>query len=310
MILNHPINQTKLFGLDKFISEMIHLYKKEKLPNKILLSGQKGLGKSTMAYHFINYVLSKNEEFEYDEKNFIINPENRSFKTIVNKSNPNLILIDISLEKKIIDINQIRDLISNLKKTSFNNKPKFILIDNIEFLNVNSINSLLKILEEPTLNTYFILINNNKKILPTLLSRCVNFKISLTNKENLIIANKLLNGKLEEQISSDLISYYFSPGDIYNLSYFSITNKIDISNYNLREFIKVIINNKYYKKDYINKNLIFNFIEFYFNNINSSFSLNLSEKYSYFLKKISDTKKFNLDEESLFIEFENRILNG
>ena len=49
--------------------------------------------------------------------------------------------------KKIYDINQIRELISNLNKSSFNNKPRFILIDNIEFLNKNSINALLKILK-------------------------------------------------------------------------------------------------------------------------------------------------------------------
>ena len=36
---------------------------------------------------------------------------------------------------------------------------------------------LLKILEEPPKNIYFILINNNKKILSTLKSRCINFKI-------------------------------------------------------------------------------------------------------------------------------------
>ena len=31
--------------------------------------------------------------------------------------------------------------------------------------------------------------------------------------------------------------------------------------------------------------------------------------YSYFIKRINDTQKFNLDEESLFIEFENKVLN-
>ena len=87
---------------------------------------------------------------------FEINSENRSFKTILNKSNPNFILIDISLEKKFIDVNQIRDLITNLNKSSFNNKPRFVLIDNIEFLNINSVNALLKILEEPSLSLIHI----------------------------------------------------------------------------------------------------------------------------------------------------------
>ena len=31
---------------------------------------------------------------------------------------------------------------------------------------------------------------------------------------------------------------------------------------------------------------------------------------NYFLKKINDTKKFNLDEDVLFMEFEDRVLNG
>ena len=37
------------------------LFNEKKMPNKILLTGKKGLGKSTMAYHIVNYILSKNE---------------------------------------------------------------------------------------------------------------------------------------------------------------------------------------------------------------------------------------------------------
>ena len=49
-------------------------------------------------------------------------------------------------------------LLSNkLEKSSFNNKPRVILIDNIENLNLNSINAILKILEEPSENIFFIL---------------------------------------------------------------------------------------------------------------------------------------------------------
>ena len=53
-------------------------------------------------------------------------------------------------------------MIANLNKSSFNSKPRFILIDNIEFFNLNSINALLKILEEPPINCFFVLVNNNR----------------------------------------------------------------------------------------------------------------------------------------------------
>jgi len=305
-----PMNQTRLFELNNYIHELIRLDKKNNLPNKILLSGQKGLGKSTLAYHFINYSLSKDEDFKYDINNFEINIENRSFKTILNKSNINFSLIDINPEKKSIDVNQIRELISNLKKSSLNDKPRYILIDNIEYLNTNSINALLKILEEPSENVFFILINNNKHVLKTLLSRCINFKISIPNSKVLEITNNLLNGEISEFINKDLINYYSTPGNLFNLVRFSNIYKYDLKDLDLRQFLKLIIKNKLYKKDSAINYLIYDFIEFYFNKQNLSLSININDKYSYFLKMISNIKKFNLDEDSFFIEFEQKILNG
>ena len=303
-----PFNQTKLFGLDKYINELIKLENLDKLPNIILLSGQKGLGKSTLAYHFINYVLSKNEDYNYDQNRFIINPENRSFKTILNKSNTNLTSIDINDDKKFIDIAQIRELISNLKKSSLNDKPRFVLIDNIEFLNINSVNSLLKVIEEPSHNVYFILINNNKRIIRTLLSRCINFKISLSHEESLEIAQSLIGTNLEESINKDLVNYYFTPGNIFHLINFAKKNSYDLKNFTLKEFLEVVINNGDFKKNSSIEYLIFDFVEFYFSKINAS--LNIHLKYQYFIKKINDTKKFNLDYESLFMEFKEKILNA
>tara|TARA_B100000073_G_scaffold341745_1_gene343571 strand:+ start:332 stop:1264 length:933 start_codon:yes stop_codon:yes gene_type:complete len=305
-----PINQTKLFGLGKFINELIRLYEGDNLPNKILLSGQKGQGKSTLAYHFVNYVLSKNEKFSYDLNSFEINHENQSFKTILNKSNINFHLLDINDEKKNIDINQIRELISNLNKSSFNDKPRFVLIDNIEFLNINSLNALLKILEEPSLNVFFILINNNKKILPTLLSRCINFKISLSNNENSEIIDKLLLDKHKNKINNDIINYYFTPGNIYNLIKFAEENNYDLKNMNLHVFLNTLIDNNHYKKDNRIRLFIYDLIEFYFTKLNTPTSKDIYEKYNYFMQRILNTKRFNLDEESLFIEFKHKILNG
>ena len=113
-----PINQTNLFSLDNFLSEFVELYRKKRLPTKILLSGDKGLGKSTLAFHLVNYILSINEEHPYIIKESKINPDNKSYKLVINGSNPNLLLVDTLSEKKNIDINQIRELINNLNKSS------------------------------------------------------------------------------------------------------------------------------------------------------------------------------------------------
>ena len=212
-----PVNQLSLYGYNSEFSTFIDLYKNQKLPNKILLSGEKGIGKSTLAYHIINYILSIDENYSYDLENFKINPDNKSFKLILNKSNPNFISIDIADGKKNIDINQIRNLILTLNKSSFNKKPRFVLLDNIEFLNINSVNALLKIIEEPNDNIYFILINNNKNILPTLKSRCLNYNIHLTSNQSLDITNKILNVNCLDLIHKQIINHYSTPGSILNL---------------------------------------------------------------------------------------------
>ena len=127
-----PKNQLKLLGFNDEFNELKSLYEKKRLPTKIMFSGQKGLGKSTLAYHLINYILSKDEKEFYNVLNFTINENNKSYKLIQNNTNPNFDLVDLQPEKKNIDIKQIRDLILKMNKSSFNSKPRFILIDNIE----------------------------------------------------------------------------------------------------------------------------------------------------------------------------------
>ena len=56
--------------------------------------------------------------------------------------------------------------------------------------------------------------------------------------------------------------------------------------------------------------MMHNFIEFYFRKLNIKFSILVNEKYSYFVKRIADTKTYNLDKESLFMEFNEQILHG
>ena len=63
----NPTNQLSLYNHNFELINFIGLYKSQKLPNKILLSGEKGIGKSTLAYHIINYVLSIDEASSIDK---------------------------------------------------------------------------------------------------------------------------------------------------------------------------------------------------------------------------------------------------
>ena len=302
-----PETQTNLYGLSNQLNEFINLYNKNKLPSKILLSGSKGIGKSTLCYHLVNYVLSIGEKYSYDINNLCINKDNKSFKLIQNKSSPNFTLVDINPKKKIIDISQIRDLIKSINKSSFNSKPRFVLIDNIEFLNQNSVNALLKILEEPAFNTFFLLINNNKKILSTIQSRCLNYKITLKNKDSIVICNKLFNTNIYNLINEDLLDYYFTPGKIYNLINYSNENNIDLKSLKLEDLLLLMISKSHYKTDSNLKLIICDLFELF---ILNKFSLENSDFFTYFIDRLEKIKKFNLDEESLFLELKAKLLNG
>jgi len=108
-------------------------------------------------------------------------------------------------------------------------------------------------------------------------------------------------------INKDIMNYYLTPGDIVNIINFSKEYKLSLEELNLELFLNILINDKIYQKETSIKYLIFNFIEnFLRKNLERFSTQNLNE----FLKKIDRMKKFNLDEESFFIEFNSRILNG
>ena len=68
-----PSNNPYLIGYNKIFLELKKLFDEGVLPNKIIFSGDKGIGKSTLAYHFINYIFSIKEDNQYNfSENLII----------------------------------------------------------------------------------------------------------------------------------------------------------------------------------------------------------------------------------------------
>tara|TARA_Y100001970_G_scaffold292907_1_gene436535 strand:- start:1823 stop:2746 length:924 start_codon:yes stop_codon:yes gene_type:complete len=297
-----PEQQINLYCYDNIMKYLTSIIDNNTFPNKVIFYGQKGIGKSTIAYHIINYIFSKNEDNNYDLNNFRINEENRSFNLIINKSHPNFFHISLKDEKKNIEISQIREMILFCNKSSFDNRNKIILIDNAEYLNKNSTNALLKIVEEPNEKIIFFFINNsNKKILDTLKSRCIKFNINLPENEKIYVLNKLIDQTFYQSLNTTFRNYYLTTGDYVNLYNFFKENKLDL-NITIDDFIKFIIKNKSYKNSLYIKEHLSLFFELLFSSKNIKF--HKFNYYYYFLKQIYDANKYNLDIESIILEFQ------
>ena len=85
----HPMNSLQLFGFNKEFGKFLHIYDKNKLPKVILLTGDKGIGKFTFIFHFINYIISANSEYPYNKENFLINSENLGYKRLISNTEQN-----------------------------------------------------------------------------------------------------------------------------------------------------------------------------------------------------------------------------
>ncbi|RZP11548.1 MAG: hypothetical protein EVA36_03485, partial [Flavobacteriales bacterium] len=85
-----------------------------------------------------------------------------------------------------IRVNQISEIISTLNLKPFQSHKKTCIIWGLEYLQEDSANKLLKIIEEPPKETYFFLIaEDEKKILPTLASRCQMFRLHPLKNEKI-----------------------------------------------------------------------------------------------------------------------------
>ena len=292
------INSRKIIGHNDTFNNLLNLYKLNKLPNKILLSGQKGIGKSLFIEIFLNFVYSTDDI------------KNNTCKLIENNLHPNIFKIFKKKDKKNIDISQVREMMHFQNHSSFNNKIRFIIIENIEDLNLNSANALLKSIEEPNKKLFFILTYNTGNIIPdTLRSRCIEFKLSLNIIEVKLIVNNYFNENIYDLICKDYINCYNSPSFLISLVLFLKDKNKNLNNFNIENFIYDIIKNKYYIYDSFIKNNLNIFIElFFYKNINRSKKISYKIK-DYFYFKLSEIKKYNLDLETFFLEFEDKLLS-
>ena len=161
-----------LIGQQVMVKTITNAIKLGKTPNAYLLTGIRGVGKTTTA-RLIAKALNCTKNFSKGEQ--CKSNENCHCKEIVNSSHMDVLEMDAASKTGIDDI---RELIENSKYSPTSAKFKIFIIDEVHMLSKQAFNGLLKTLEEPPPSLKFILATTEVKKIPvTILSRCQRFDL-------------------------------------------------------------------------------------------------------------------------------------
>jgi DNA polymerase-3 subunit delta' len=295
----------KLFGLFENFDFLKNLYIKDKLPKVLMLSGKKGSGKSTLVNHLMYYIFDK-DNYNLESNEF--NSNSKFYNQFKNNIYTNIIYLSGG-DFKNVKIEDIRNLKKKIFQTTISDKPRFIIFDDVELFNNNSLNALLKIIEEPTKNNYFVLINNKSKpIIETIKSRCLDVKIILNESKRINIIESLIK-KFQINLSLDPKLSLLSPGHFIKFNYFFDENEISLD----EDFIKnlgIFLNLYKTKKEVIFIDMILFLTDSYFNKLkNENLFKNdkIIEYKSFVFENINKFFQYNLNQNALLNTISNKI---
>ena len=190
-----------LIGQEVMAQTIINSIKLGKTPNAYLLTGIRGVGKTTTAR-----LIAKALNCQKNDDPKIICTNKKFCSTcqeIVNSNHIDILEMDAASKTGIDDI---RELIENSKYSPTNAKFKIFIIDEVHMLSKQAFNGLLKTLEEPPPSLKFILATTEVRKIPiTILSRCQRFDLKRVDIEEL--CNHLKKIAVEEKgsITDDAI---------------------------------------------------------------------------------------------------------
>lgn len=222
----------EIIGQQNLIKQLQNSIKEDRISHAQLYIGKPGYGVLPLALAYASEVICKQSDKCLLQINRLQHPDlHLSFPTINNttekkeaissdyiKQFREFIIEDpymdinqwyayINEDKKqgIISVKEIENIIDNLNLKSFEGGYKVQIIWMVETMRVEAANKLLKILEEPPAKTLFILIaEDDKKILPTILSRCQ--KITVNALENNEISDHLQNRFSLDKETADILA--------------------------------------------------------------------------------------------------------
>lgn len=166
-----------LVGNKKIALAITNALNEGRLPHAILIEGDKGLGRHTLAFYLAKATVCG----EYNA------PCGNCKNCNLGTNHPDISVTTLEDKKKNISVSQIRTLKTEAYIKPHQAKKRVFIIDFADTLNEQSQNALLKVLEEPPVSTMFILIAKNKaSLLSTVISRCVVLTLSAPERNECI----------------------------------------------------------------------------------------------------------------------------
>ena len=188
-----------LIGQEVMAQTITNAIKLGKTPNAYLLTGIRGVGKTTTA-RLIAKALNcqKNNDLKATCSSEKFCP---TCQEIINSNHIDILEMDAASKTGIDDV---RELIENSKYSPTSAKFKIFIIDEVHMLSKQAFNGLLKTLEEPPPSLKFILATTEVRKIPvTILSRCQRFDLKRVSVEQLCIHLKKIadieKGKISEE---------------------------------------------------------------------------------------------------------------
>lgn len=144
-----------------------------RLPHALLLSGDQGCGNEAFVETLAHSLLCLSPQASGEACG-----QCRSCQVYQSEAHPDRLVIRAEEGKKVISVEQVRDLGRFLSLSLSYSHCRVVVIEAAELMNINAANSLLKSLEEPAKNTHLLLLTHqNSKLLPTIRSRCQQLRL-------------------------------------------------------------------------------------------------------------------------------------